>query len=226
LQQARRIGAPRAVALCQNFNGVLEFQAGRWPEAETALRESIELSRQIGTAAGEALGYQRLGVLQMARGQLDEALSTLEDGVITAKQAMLRAHLLGRLHAAIARNRLLAGDLAAADHALSLGLAVTEGHGHCTICESLLLPVGVSLRLAQGELAAAEEYYQRLDAAAARYNSRTWLATASRARGELAEARGDTDTALACYQEAYEAFKAARNEYEAAQCLELMARLQ
>ncbi len=146
--------------------------------------------------------------------------------MVAAKQALLRAHLLGRLHAAIARNRLLAGDLAAADQALSLGFALTEGHGHCTICESLLLPVAVSIRIAQDELAAAEEYYRQLDAAAARYGSLTWLATANQVRGELAAARGDTETALACYKEAHAGFQKARNEYEAAQCLEALARLQ
>ena len=95
MQQARRMGAPRAIALSQSFNGALEFQAGNWSEAEAALRESIQLFRQIGAAGGEALSCQRLGVLQTARGQLDEALSTLGDGVVAAKHALLRAHLQG-----------------------------------------------------------------------------------------------------------------------------------
>ena len=43
LAQARRMGAPRAIALCQCFNGALEYQAGHWREAEAALRESIRL---------------------------------------------------------------------------------------------------------------------------------------------------------------------------------------
>jgi len=158
MQQARRMGAPRAIALCQNFNGALELQAGHWAEAEAALQESIDLFRQIGAAGGEAQSLQRLGVLQTEQGRLDEALSTLEDGVVAAKHALLRAHLLGRLHAAIAHNRLLAGDLPAAAQALALGQALTESHGHCPLCESLLLPVAVSVRIAQGDLAAAEEY--------------------------------------------------------------------
>ena len=225
MQQAQRLGAPRAIAVCHVFNGTVEFQTGHWTEAEADLRRAIQLFRQIGAAAGEALSCQRLGVLQTAQGKLAEGLSTLEDGVVAAKQALLRNHLLGRLHAAIARNRLLAGDLPAADHALSLGLALTEDHGHCTICESLLLPVAVSIRLAQGDLAAAEAYWRQLDEAAARYQSRTWLATASRSRGELAAARGELELAAACYQEAYEDFLAANYEFEADQCREALARL-
>lgn len=225
MQQARRIGAPRAIALCQCFNGMVEFQAGHRPEAEAALRESIQLFRQLGAAAGEAIACQVLGVLQTAQGQLDEGLSTLEEGVVAAKHALLRAHLLARLYAAIARNRLIAGDLSAADNALSLGLAQTQRHGHCTMCDSLLLPVALSIRIAQGELAAAEEYYRQLDEAAARYGSRTWLALARQARGELHAAQGDFEAALASYEEAYAGFQAAGNEYEAAQCLDALTRL-
>jgi len=60
--QAKRMNAPRAIALCQCFNGALEFQAGRWDEAEAALRNSIQLHREIAAASGEALACQRLGV--------------------------------------------------------------------------------------------------------------------------------------------------------------------
>jgi hypothetical protein len=157
---------------------------------------------------------------------LDEALSTLEAGVVAAKQALLRAHLQGRLYAAIARNRLLAGDLSAAAHALSLGQALTESHGHCPLCESLLLPVAVSVRIAQGDLTAAEEYCRQLDEATTRYGSHTWVALASQARGELAVARGDIEAASAYYTEAQAGFREAGNQYLAAQCLETLAQLQ
>jgi len=223
MAQAQRIGAPRAIALCQAFKGTLDLQAGHWSEAEAALRKAIELFRQIGAASGEALSCQKLGLLQTAQGKLDEALDTLEDGVVASKQASMRSHLLGRLHSSIARNRLLAGDLAAADYALSLGLS--EDHGRCTICESLTLPVGVSLRIAQGDLAAAETYCRQLDEAAEHYGSRTWLAMALQARGELAAARGDLETALAHYEEACTGFETARNEYEAALCREALDQL-
>src|SRR5688500_9958498 len=124
------MSAPRALALCQFFNGALEFQAGRWAEAEVALRESIRLYRVIGGAYGEALACQRLGVLQTARGQLTEGLTTLEEGLVAAEHALMRAHCLTRLYAAIARNRMMAIDLPAADHALDLGLAMSARHGH------------------------------------------------------------------------------------------------
>jgi predicted negative regulator of RcsB-dependent stress response len=223
--QARRMGAPRAIALCQCFNGALEFQAGHWADAEAALRESIQLYREIGAASGEALACQRLGVLQTARGQLAEGLATLEEGVVAAERALMRAHCLTRLYAAMARNRLAAGDLAAADQMLELGLAMSERHGHCITCDALLLPAAVSVRVAQRDLEAAEDFCRKLDAAAAEYASRTWVAMARQARGELTAAQGDLDVALPYYTEAHAAYTAASNAYEAARCLAAAAEL-
>ena len=224
-EQARRMGAPRAIALCQCFSGALEFQAGHWAAAEAALRDSIQLYREIGAASGEALACQRLGVLQTARGELAEALATLEAGVTTAERALMRAHCLTRLYAAMARNRLVAGDLPAADQALALGLAMSERHGHCTTCDALLLPAAISVRVAQGDLAAAETFCRQLDAAAEEYASRMWVAMAHQARGELAAARGRIDEALRAYADAQAGFAAAGHAYEAARCLAAAAAL-
>lgn len=213
------MGAPRAIALCQCFNGALEFQAGHWAAAEAALRESIQLYREIGAASGEALACQRLGVLQTARGHLAEGQTMLEEGVMAAEQALMRAHCLTRLYAAMARNRLAAGDLDAAEQALALGLAMSERHGHCATCDALLLPVAVSVRVAAGDFVAAERFCRQLDAAAEQYASRMWLAMAGQSRAELAAAQGRLDAALQNYVEAQAGYAAAGNEYEAARCL-------
>ncbi len=219
------MNAPRAIALCQCFNGALEFQAGHWNEAEVALRESIRLHRELGAASGEALAWQRLGVLQSARGQLDEAMASFEEGVIVAERATMRAHCLARLYASMTRNRLTAGDVEAADQYLTLGLAMGERHGNCATCDSLLIPAAVSVRVAQEDFAAAEAFCQKMDAAAQKYGSRMWVAMARQAQGELAAARGDLDNALANYTEAHAAYSAAGSAYEAARCLQVMAAL-
>jgi len=218
-EQARRMNAPRAIALCQCFNGALEFQAGNWREAEAALRDSIKLHREIGAASGEALACQRLGALLTARGQLDEAMAVLEEGVIAAEHALLRAHCLARLYATMVRNRLDAGDVATAAHALAQGLAMHERHGHCHTCDALLFPVAVSLRIRQGELAAAEDFCNQFEQAAQKYASRMWIAMALASRAELTAAQGDWDGAIAGYDQAHENFAAAGNLYESACCL-------
>jgi len=219
------MGAPRAVALCQCFNGALEFQAGHWIEAESVLRESVKLYREIGTASGEALALQRLGTLLTARGQLEEAMSLFEEGVIAAERAIMRAHCLTRLYASMTRNRLTAGETDAAEHYLALGLAMSERHGHCATCHALLYPAAVSVDIARGLLASAEGFCRQLEDAAKQYRSRAWVAMARQARGELAIAHGDLETALACYEEASQAFKTTGNQYESARCLTAMAEI-
>ena len=225
LAQAQRMGAPRAIALCQCFNGALEFQAGHWIEAESVLRESVKLYHEIGAASGESLALQRLGTLLTARGQLDEAMILFEDGVIVAERAIMRAHCLTRLYASMTRNRLTAGEIEAASHYLELGLAMSERHGHCATCHALLYPAAVSVHIARGTLSLAENFCQELEDAAREYQSRAWVAMARQARGELASAQNDLETALTCYEEASIAFKATGNKYESARCLKAMAQI-
>ncbi|MFP3854833.1 MAG: tetratricopeptide repeat protein [Anaerolineales bacterium] len=223
--QARRMNAPRAVALCQCFNGALEFQAGRWDDAEAALQESIELHRQLGAASGEALAWQRLGVLRTARGEYDQAMAALQEGLATAEQAVMRAHCLARLYASMASNRLQAGDHDAAQEALQLGLAMGERHGSCTTCDALLLPIAVKVSLAQDKQQAAEDYCRQLDRAAEDYGSQAWLAMAAEAKGELAKARDDLDLAIEHFGEAQKLFQTAGSRYQAAMTLAALADL-
>jgi tetratricopeptide (TPR) repeat protein len=214
------MGATRAIALCHCFAGALEFQSGHWLTAEEALRQSIRLYREIGAASGEALACQRLGVVQTARGQVVEGLATLHEGLAAAERALMRAHCLTRVYATIVRNRLAAADVLAADHALTLGLAMSERHGNCATCDALLLPVAISLRVAQGDFAGAETFCRQLDKAAEKYASHLWVAMARQSGGELAAAQeGNLDDALKYYAEALAGFTAAGNDYEAARCL-------
>ncbi len=219
------MSAPRAIALCQCFNGALELQSGHWTEAESALRESVKLYRELGAASGEALALQRLGTLLTARGNLDEAMTVFEEGTIVAERATMRAHCLTRLFASMTHNRIMAGEMDAADHYLALGLAMSERHGHCATCHALLYPAAVSLHIARSAFTSAEEFCRQLEEAAQKYGSQAWMAMARQARGELAYAQNDLDTALKSYEEASEAFKSGGDEYEAARSLTAMAEI-
>ncbi|MBE7553425.1 MAG: hypothetical protein HS126_20335 [Anaerolineales bacterium] len=119
-EQARRMGAPRAIALCQCFNGALEFQAGHWAAAEAAPARIDPALPRDRRGLREALACQRLGVLQTARGQLALGQTTLEEGVMAAEQALMRGHRLARLYAAMACNRPAAGDPDAPTRPLTL----------------------------------------------------------------------------------------------------------
>jgi len=225
LQQAQRMSAPRAIALCQCFGGALEFQVGHWEQAAAMLQESIRLHRQIGSAAGEALACQRLGVLFTAQGEIDKALRVLEEGILAGERAIMRAHCLIRLYAALTRNRLDYGDIATAQQTLRLGMNTRDRHGNCKSCDSLLLPVAVSVSIVQNDLTLAGEFCQQLDNAAARYHSHAWRAMASKANGELELARKNYQQAFDAFTAATRDFEAAGYVYEAQQCALLLSSL-
>jgi len=218
LSQAQRMSAPRAIALCQCFNGALEFQAGHWDDAERELRESIRLYSEIGAASGESIARQRMGLVMTAQGRLEEAKVMLLEGAAVAERAIMRAHCLTRVYATLAHNRLVADDLDAADQALGLGLSMSERHGNCSTCDALLLPIAVSVRVAQNDLEQAETFSKRLDAASQEYGSQMWIAMANKSRAELSSAQGKIEEAILFYKEAERGFLEAGNKYEAALC--------
>ena len=218
LEQATRMGAPRAVALCQNFGGYLDFQAGAWDAAEKSLRSAVDTYREFGAASGESLSLQRLGVLLTAKGRLAEGLEVLDEGVVVAERAVMRAHALTRLYASIARNRLAAADLEAADRALEQGHDEARRHGNCVTCNGLLLPESVRVHLAMGRHQAAHEDADKLEAIAATYESRLWSAMARHARGRCLLASGELAGADAALKEAEEAYADYGDVYEAARC--------
>jgi tetratricopeptide (TPR) repeat protein len=217
--------APRAIALCKCFSGALEYQAGNWEEAETVLAESIKLYRELGAASGEALAWQRLGVIQTARGQFGEAMDSFREGLEVADRAMMRAHCQIRLFASMIRNRLLAGDLKTAEEYFNLGLEMSVRHGNCVTCDALFLPAVVSLQLAQGNIHEAEEYCQKLEAAVDKYESSMWIAMANQSRGEVLAAQGLMEDAREKYDKAYNKYREVGHNYEAARCLSAIADL-
>lgn len=225
LEQAQRMQAPRALGLCKSFGGALDFQAGRWHEAEAQLREAVQLFRQVGSASGEALSLQRLGVLLTARGQLEPARSALDDGIVVGGRAAMRSHCLTRLHASLARNRLAAGDRNAALASLEEGLAEVARHGHCSTCNALLLPEAVRVELAFEHLREAEQHAVQLERVAERFGSRAWTAMARCARGRVLAARGEQPAALAALEAAGKDFAELGHAYEAARVLLLRSRL-
>jgi hypothetical protein len=119
----------------------------------------------------------------------------------------------------------VAGEIDSAGHYLTLGLAMSERHGHCATCYALLYPAAVSVYIAKGAFSPAEDFCRQLEQAAGEYQSRAWIAMARQSRGELAQAQLDLDTALACYEEASQAFQEVGNQYETSRCLTAMAEI-
>ena len=120
-----------------------------------------------GSASGESLSLQRLGVLLTVMGDTDEAQRVMSGAIGVAERAAMRSHCLTRLHASLTRNRLAAGDLDAAEQSLREGLETARRHGHCVTCNALLLPEAVRVELALGRVDAAAAHADELDRTAA-----------------------------------------------------------
>jgi ATP/maltotriose-dependent transcriptional regulator MalT len=224
-EQATRMGATRAIALCQSFAGVLNFQVGKWSEAEAQLNEAVELYRRVEAASGEALSLQRLAVLLLARGRMDEARARLDEGLLAAERAAMRSHCQVRLHASVARRQLAEGAPEAAADALALGDEVARRHGHCVTCNALLLPEAVRVCLSTGRADEAEQHAFALEAAARQIGGRAWSAMATLARGRLEAHRGDRTAARGSLERSRKVFLEMEDEYDAARCLLLQAQL-
>jgi len=220
------MGAPRAIALCHCFGGALDFQSGRWDEAEVALRKAVTLYGEVGSASGESFSLQRLGVLLTARGRLDEAREFLEEGIVVAERAAMRSHCLTRLHASMLRNRIASGVMADIRMSLAEGLEAAQRHGDCVTCNALLLPEVVRASLAVEDVEAAERHAADLERTAGEFDSRAWTAMAQLARGRvlLAQHRYDDGlealtTAGTTFAEIDQAYEAARAACLQAECL-------
>jgi len=223
MAHAVQMGTPRAIALCQNFGGLLKFNAGRWDEAEQALRQALKLSQGLGSASGVRSSLRRLGVLLTARGRLDEARAALEESVHISEHSPLRSHGLIRSYASLAGNRLEAGELEVARHCIELGKEAGRDHGGCTTCNALLIPEAVKVGLAVGDLTGALADVTALEAIAAEYGSLAWTSMAHQARGRYASAAGEPREAAAAWRAALDAFSAYGNLYEAALCQQGLA---
>lgn len=215
------MGAPRALALCQNFGGALDFQAGRWQQSEEELRAAVALYRQVGSAAGESLSLQRLGVLLTARGELDEAHQALSDGLVVAERAAMRSHCLTRLHASLIRNRLAADDAEGIESCLADGIEAARRHGSCVTCNALLIPELVRAHIHLGDLDAAKEYCAKLSKTASDFESHVWSAMSAQCAGRVHLANGRRAKADDAFERARQAYQKADQPYEAARCLML-----
>ena len=114
------------------------------------------LYQRVRSPAGEAVCRQILGMTLTALGALDRGRRQLEEGLAVAQTSSMRSHVSVRLYAALARNRLDAGDITAARHYSEQGLALAELHQHC-ICNAGLACVAAASFGLTGDLQRAEE---------------------------------------------------------------------
>lgn len=198
LAQRRRL--PAVSAFCRTHYGGVLTAAGRWPEAEVALTEAVEL-----WALGERSGLRRgalarLADLRVRQGRYEEAeqLLTGLEGDDDAVRPLAALHL-ARGEAALA-----------CDH-LERALERAEESASA----APLLALHTASCLAAGRLKQAAASAARLERCAQEQGSHYLRATAALARGRVALVSGEGDP-VSCLREALAGFARAQMPMELA----------
>ncbi|MFL5300988.1 MAG: transcriptional regulator, partial [Anaeromyxobacteraceae bacterium] len=173
------------------------------------------------SAFGEAFALDGLAASLTARGRAEEGLSVLGRALLAGERAAPRRHALLRLHATLARNRLAAGALYAAEDALREASALSARHGACAVCAALFLPELARVHLARGRVADAAACAADLEDIAARHGGRGLGAVACAARGRVLLAEGRTGEGRAVLLAAARLHDDGGARYEAARCTAL-----
>ncbi|ACG74579.1 transcriptional activator domain [Anaeromyxobacter sp. K] len=225
VDRARLREAPEAQAAGRLGEGTFALAAGQLEAAELAIRAALDGFRSVGSALGEALALERLGLLLTVLGHLEEARSVLGEAVVVAERSSLRRHALTRIHAAEVRHRLASGLTAAAEDALHEASETAARHGDCLACDAAFRPEAVRVALARGRIPDADLEVLSLEEIARQRGGRGLAAVARLARARVLAGQGRTDDARAALAQARFAFLAGGQRYDAARCVRLEARL-
>ena len=173
---------------------------GSW---EDALEEAHRAAGRAGMSrAGVAQAHYRAGEILRLQGRLAEA-----------EEAYRSANANGREpQPGLALLRLAQGNEDAAAAAMRRAL----GESAEPTARAALLPAFVEVMLAAGDLDEAERASAELDAIAAGYEEGALPASAAHARGAVALARGDAQTALTALRQAERTWRELEAPYESA----------
>ena len=200
-EYCRRWDHPPLFAVCRTqYAGVL-VSSGDWAAAESELASAVKELGEL-RPGWIALGYLRLGDLRRRQGRLDEAEAIFER-FAAAPDATLGL-------AAIALER---GNPAEAERLARRVLRLLARGNHTARASALELIVLAAA--AGGRSAAAATEMAELDALASSIESEAIWASARLATGALAAARGETDRARNCLEEAAALFDRAGTPYDA-----------
>jgi ATP/maltotriose-dependent transcriptional regulator MalT len=191
------------LGVCRSAYGAVLTARGEWVEAETQLVAAVEDldSARPGMAAS---GLVRLAQLRARQGH------TAEARVLFERAGAHRAAVLGLGALALAE-----GDPAAAADAAERVLRRLPRSSVLARVPALELLVRARARL--GDLGAAAEAGEELQAAGAQLGTPYLLGRARFVAGELATARGDLEEARRAFEDAVDCFDEGEAPYDAAQ---------
>ena len=210
---AERRRLPAVSAFCRTHYGGVLTDAGRWPEADTALTEAVRLWG-LGERSALRIGaLSRLADLRLRQGRVEDALLLLE-GFPWSEH-----HEATLPRAAV---HLAYGEIGLAQDLLERGLDGIEPSASLAAPWMALL---VDVLIAAGRFDDAAAVVARLDACAAAHADNVHLGSrAALARGRLGAASGTGD-AIGCLRAAVAGFAKARAPMELARSRLELARV-
>jgi DNA-binding CsgD family transcriptional regulator len=179
----------------------LEIQAGKWPRAQRAAEESLELAREVGDVVTEVYAQRWLTKLAVLRGEAERARELASEGLRLADVAqapVAGAQILSDL--GLLELSLDEAEAAAAYFGDVARFVADAGLGGPLL--SSFVPEHVEALIAMDDLDHAEAVLRAFESQASRLDLEVELAHAQRCRGGLAAARGELDAAVVTLAEA------------------------
>ncbi len=163
--------------ICRVHRAELKMLRGQWPEAELEAREACDELQRFGLMDGLGSAHHAIGEIRLRMGDLEGAAQALE-----------RAYELGDdAQPGLALLHLARGEVEDAWRSIERALATTQsGEGPVDqATRGRLLPAAIDIALARGDLDAARNAVEALDAIATGYKRPLFEGGALMAKGEL-----------------------------------------
>jgi len=197
---------------------------GEWEKCEKAAHEAIRLGRELGELY-LIMPYNSLVFIACAKGELQKATELLNYILPIALKSewpefFVRSYLV---EAAI---RLAQNEFDEAEESL-VGAFEYRKRGN-TVTQAMMIDIAfglVNVNLKKGNLEKASEYYQALRQMATVLDEKWAYAYERWAKGLIAEAQGDMDSAVGTLTECVELWKGVQRPYDLAKALMDLARV-
>ena len=209
VELAERLGAEAGLRSARALLGSSLLAEGRWDDARAELEAARGAEGEVGPT--EEIVALWLGLLETWRGQLDRGRATLA----AALDTFGFPHSWIWLNQALALNRLLAGDLAAAREALERGGEAAE-RLDCLPCRAAFSGDAAELWVALGETERATGYAVQARDLGQRLGRRPTLLAAERAEAAIAAGRGQWPRAIRTLRSALRLAQATTQPFEIA----------
>jgi len=220
--EAERLGAARGHAFALTLRGEAEILAGRLDDADRDFADGARLHGRIGAVAGEALSLMGRAQVAVYRGRPEQGWPWLADALLMARESEVGHHTLDRIYGTMVS--------AASDPDRGVALiaeaetAIAGPAETCPTCRiAFVVPATIAAAQA-GDVERARRYLQDAETAIEIVAlPPAWGAAVHEARGWVAHATQDPETARRHFAAAAETFARWGQPLDAARCGALAA---